>query len=60
MVRAVMEGFFCAVWKLVRLILCLVLYLFRFGLEILKLLLLFTGSVVKIFLLVFSGGQCRR
>ena len=60
MVRAVIEGFCGAIWKLLRLLLCLVLYLFRFGLEILKLLLLFTGSVVKIFLLVFSGGQCRR
>ena len=60
MVRAVIESFFRAVWKLVRLLLCLVLYLFRFALEILKLLLLFTGSVVKIVLLVFSAGQCRR
>ena len=43
--------------KLVKTILWIALQLLRFGLEIVKILLLFTGSVLKLFLIVLHAGN---
>ena len=43
--------------KLIKTILWIMLQLLRFGLEIVKILLLFTGNVLKLFLIVLHAGN---
>ncbi len=43
--------------KLIKTILWIILQLLRFGLEIVKILLLFTGNVLKLFLIVLHAGN---
>ena len=43
--------------KLIKTILWITFQLLRFGLEIVKILLLFTGNVLKLFLIVLHAGN---
>ena len=43
--------------KLIKTILWIILQLLRFGLESVKILLLFTGNVLKLFLIVLHAGN---
>ena len=43
--------------KLIKTILWIILQLLRFGLEIVKILLFFTGNVLKLFLIVLHAGN---
>jgi len=43
--------------KLIKTILWIILQLLRFGLEIVKILLLFTGNVLKLFFIVLHAGN---
>ena len=57
MIGMVFTVFGRMVWKLIKVILWTTFQLLRFGLEIVKILLLFTGNVLKLFLIVLHAGN---
>lgn len=57
MMGMVFMAFGGMVWKLIKVILWTTFQLLRFGLEIVKILLLFTGNVLKLFLIVLHAGN---
>lgn len=44
-------------WKLIKAVLWILFQIMRFGLEIVKILLLLTGNVLKLFLIVLHAGS---
>ena len=44
-------------WKLIRTVLWITFQLLRLSLEIVKIILLFSGSVLKLFLIVLHAGN---
>lgn len=50
-------GVFLAIGRMLKWTLCLILQLLKLALEALKIVLLLTGSILKLFLLVFHGMQ---
>ena len=57
MIGMVFMAFGRMVWKLIKVILWITFQLLRFGLEIVKILLLFIGNVLKLFLIVLHMGN---
>lgn len=57
MIGMVFTAFGRMVWKLIKVILWTTFQLLRVGLEIVKILLLFTGNVLKLFLIVLHAGN---
>lgn len=57
MIGMVFTAFGRMVWKLIKVILWTTFQLLRFGLEFVKILLLFIGNVLKLFLIVLHAGN---